>query len=86
MKAVFEIDFADGRQARQALKAMQFAGKSKRAQVHVTLKKGNGRATIIYTISADSFSALRARATSLLRDVKVAKDAFAVVGRKGGLK
>ncbi len=85
MKATFEIEFAGERQAKLALKAISGGGgKPGRSEVHVTRKHGKakaGRTTIIYTITADSFSSLRARATSLLRDLKVAREAFGLAGR-----
>ena len=74
-KATFEIDFADERQAKLALKAVS-GGSGKRAQVHVARRPGTP--ILIYSITADSFSSLRARATSLLRDLKVAREAFAL--------
>jgi len=90
MKATFEIDFADEKQAKLALKALESvtAGVSagwrpgvpnKRAVMHVSHKAGTR--ILIYTMTADSFSSLRARATSLLRDLKVAREAFELAGR-----
>jgi tRNA threonylcarbamoyladenosine modification (KEOPS) complex Pcc1 subunit len=83
MKATFEIGFADEKQAKVALAAIA-AGEapSKRSVMHVSHRvEEDGSATIIYELSADSFPALRARATSLLRDVKACKDALAVAKR-----
>ena len=72
MDASFEIRFPDEKTARQALKvAPPKTGPkaSLTAKISPTNKK-----TVRYSITAESFTALRAHSTSLLRDLKVFLD------------
>ena len=68
MKSTFEIDFKDKKQAEDALRIIR-AQKGRNTMLHVLHKKG--RSIITYIVDADSFSPLRARSTSLLRDLKI---------------
>ncbi len=74
MQVLFEIEFKDAKQARQALRVVH-SKKDKKASLQVkTVPRKQG--ALRYTIIADSFTSLRAHATSLLRDLKVLKDTF----------
>ncbi|MFH1257500.1 MAG: KEOPS complex subunit Pcc1 [Candidatus Micrarchaeota archaeon] len=68
MKSTFEIDFKDKKQAEDALKVIR-PQKGRNTTLHVLHKKESN--SITYVIDAESFSPLRARSTSLLRDLKI---------------
>ncbi len=72
MKATFEIEFKDKEEAGNALKVIK-PQKGRNTTLHVLHRGGN---KLQYIIEADSFSPLRARSTSLLRDLKVMKTVF----------
>lgn len=73
MKAVFEIEFEDIKEAKDALKIIQ-SQKSRNATLHVLHKTGSRE--VSYIIEASAFSPLRARSTSLLRDLKIMLNVF----------
>ncbi len=73
MKAIFQIDFPSAKQAADAMKIIK-AEKGRNTDLTVSHEKGSDK--IIYTITASSFSPLRARSTSLLRDLKVMLSVF----------
>jgi hypothetical protein len=73
MRAVFDIEFKDAKEAENALKII-LPQKSRNAVLHVLHKKGSEEVTFI--IEAAAFSPLRARSTSLLRDIKIMLTVF----------
>lgn len=80
MNASFEIDFATPSQAKRALVILKPSDSG--AKGTLSVKKIPGKpASLYYIVTAPSFAVLRARVTSLLRDLKVAQDAFEFVDR-----
>lgn len=75
MRCLLEIDFETPQDARNAAKVVG-AGADRRSGVQSRVDKN----VLILDITATGFSALRARATSAMRDVRVYLDARAVVG------
>ena len=73
MKTTFDINFKDGKEAEDALKII-LPQKSRNAVLHVLHKKGSSN--VQYIIEASAFSPLRARSTSLLRDIKIMMKVF----------
>jgi hypothetical protein len=73
MKATFEIEFESEKEADDSLKIIQ-SQEGKNAMLHVLHKKG--AKSVLYIIEAKAFSPLRARSTSLLRDIKIMKNVF----------
>ncbi|MEK6954169.1 MAG: hypothetical protein AABX01_04120 [Candidatus Micrarchaeota archaeon] len=73
MRAVFDIEFKDQKEAENSLRII-LPQKSKNAVLHVLHKKGSSN--VQYIIEAPSFSPLRARSTSLLRDIKIMLTVF----------
>lgn len=73
VKATFEIDFETELEARNSLKIIKFQT-GKNATLHVLHKLGSK--TVLYIVEAKAFSPLRARSTSLLRDIKIMKNVF----------
>ncbi len=67
LKSDFEIDFKTKEEMERALKIIKPA-KNLNIELHVLQK---GEKSILYSISAKTFSQLRARSTSLLRDLKI---------------
>ncbi|MFH1107139.1 MAG: hypothetical protein V1787_04555 [Candidatus Micrarchaeota archaeon] len=58
-------------------------GRPRRTVLHVSLQRrasqaGKGGWALLYIVEADSLASLRARSVSLLRDLKVAADAFRI--------
>ena len=81
MKAVLEVPMASASQAKLALKAVSGDGfETARAQLSCTASGSTLRAVV----TATDFAALRARTTSLFRDLKVFLDSVAASGRKQG--
>ena len=73
MKAVFEIEFKDSKEINNALKIIR-PEKSRNVVLHVLHKKSSSN--VQYIIEAPAFSPLRARSTSLLRDLKIMLTVF----------
>ena len=73
MKATFEIGFQNEKEAEDACNVVK-AQIGNNATLHVLHKKGEK--TVLYIVEANSFSPLRARSTSLLRDIKIMKTVF----------
>ncbi|MBU1197218.1 CTAG/PCC1 family protein [Candidatus Micrarchaeota archaeon] len=77
MNASFEIEFSSAKHAKHALQVIKSDQSSK---VVLSVKAAPKNPKAIYCrIESHSFAALRARATSLLRDVKIARDTFAFI-------
>jgi tRNA threonylcarbamoyladenosine modification (KEOPS) complex Pcc1 subunit len=70
MKALLEIDFRDSAEAKKVLGIL---GKKDEGPRAVFEAKAVGK-KVVATVSAKSFSALRARTTTLLRDLKAVFD------------
>ncbi len=80
MRTVVEVDFPSPELARAALKAFETRGG--KAEVNAGVEKN----VLRIEITAGGFSALRARTTSALRDLKIISDALELKkGLKGGL-
>ena len=75
MKAELEIDFKTPAHAKKALGVI----KSKEFSDKVRMSLSAKGAVLVIRIQATGFAALRARITSLLRDVKVVMDAISLV-------
>lgn len=75
MKAEFEIVFASPESARKALRVIRTKEISGKVKVSLSVEKNvlNAR------IEAKGFAPLRARITSMLRDLKVVFDAISIV-------
>lgn len=78
MNASFEVGFPSEEDAGKALKILGKSSEGPRASVKV-MQRGS---SLEVTIKADSFAALRARSTSLLRDLKIVMDSFKLVGKQ----
>ncbi|MFH0713326.1 MAG: KEOPS complex subunit Pcc1 [Candidatus Micrarchaeota archaeon] len=78
MKTILEVEFTDAKQAAQAAKIIKETKNddvNMRAKVNIAVKKEK----LIATITANDFTALRAMTTTLMRDLKVVNDGFAVI-------
>ncbi len=81
MKTIFEIEFKDAKEAKQAaeiLKKTKSDEDNLRAKISIVVKNEK----LIATVIASDFTALRAMSTTLLRDLKVIIDGFKVVDQK----
>ncbi|MEM4255279.1 MAG: KEOPS complex subunit Pcc1 [Candidatus Norongarragalinales archaeon] len=78
MKAEVEIIFASPAHAKKAVGIIKTKEFSDKASVRLSAKG----ATLTARVDAKTFSALRARTTSLLRDLKVVFDAISLVPKK----
>ena len=77
MKATIEMDFPTPALAKAAEKALEKAASKARVRAGVA---GN---SLKVEITAADFTALRARATSAFRDLRVITDAMKLAGAKG---
>lgn len=80
MKAVFELDFPEAQSARKAAKVLSQQIRGGKATLECAANKRLVRATI----TAKSFTALRAISTSLLRDARVFYDSLELVKKNAG--
>ena len=74
MKMVFEIDFKSAKNAEKAKGIIGGGAKGRKGAVDVValqLLHAKGSSVITYIIESGSFAKLRARTTSLLRDVSI---------------
>lgn len=78
MKAVFEVEFADQQQARKILGIL---GKKDETKKTILKIKQSGK-KLIASIEARDFPGLRARATTLLRDLKAILDSIKFVSQQ----
>lgn len=78
MNALLQVEFPDAKRASKALKILrtkELFDKSK-AEMRV---KGN---VLLIEVEARSYAPLRARVTSVMREIKIVLDAVSIVGRK----
>ncbi len=73
MKIKIEVEFKNGEEASNAAKII-----SNEKNEKISLKRQIRGRKLIIEIKAASFSSLRARTTSILRDLKVIRDAFSI--------
>ncbi|MBI5224827.1 hypothetical protein HY989_03070 [Candidatus Micrarchaeota archaeon] len=78
MKSEFEIGFKTKEERDRALNVIKPA-KNLNIELHVLQK---GETSILYSIGAKTFSQLRARSTSLLRDLKIMLSVFEKASQK----
>ncbi|MBI5176617.1 hypothetical protein HY995_00855 [Candidatus Micrarchaeota archaeon] len=79
MKAILEIGFADEAEAKLAIRSLGAGMKTRRSSVGYSLKG----AALVVCVEAADFTALRAAATSALRDLRVVIDSISVAKARG---
>ncbi len=78
MKAVIEVEFKNAKEAKQAEDILKKTKTDEPTRANVKVESKKERLVVIVT--ALDYSALRALATTVMRDLKVIIDGFSAVG------
>ncbi len=80
MNALLQVEFPDRRLAAKALKILRTRDLPGKSAVEMRVKEN----ALLVAVDSASYSSLRARVTSVLREIKLVFDAISIVGGKGG--